>query len=130
MCGATVRNHGTKVWGKTRFKAGRAAVLARDSVTRLAEAKRAWASSRSMPRVELARQPEHDLREDDAEQVARRLQADEGHRRLENRRHADLRRRDALQVEQGVAERRAQERHLHVDDEDDAVPERDVVRLD
>src|SRR4029079_5469564 len=135
MCGATVRNHGTKVWGKTRFKAGGATATGPDSVIRSAPppprpatAKRSDAG-RSVPRVELARQPENDLREDDAQQVARRLQADEGHRRLEDRGHADLRWRDALQIEQRVPEGRAEERHLHVDDEDDAVPEGDVVRL-
>ena len=130
MYGATERNHGTKVCGKDEVQGGRQrgwpAIL---SSTRLSPTGGAGCRA-SVPRVELARQPEDDLREDDAERVARRLQADERHRRLEDRRHGDLRRRDALQVEQRIAERRAEERHLHVDDEDDAVPERDVVGLD
>src|SRR4051812_31848558 len=82
-----------------------------------------------VPRVELARQVQDDLRKDDAERVADRLEADERHCGLEDHRHADLGWRYALQVEQRIAERRAQEGHLHVDDEDHAVPERDVFGL-
>ena len=55
--------------GEDEVQGGQSEGLARDSVTRLAAAERADAEP-SVPRVELARQPEDDLREDDAQHVA------------------------------------------------------------
>src|SRR5436305_2427332 len=59
-----------------------------------------------LARVKHARQPDHDLREYDAEPDAEPLQRHEIHRGAEDRGHGDFRRGDALQVEQGIAERR------------------------
>src|SRR5690606_13883270 len=64
-------------------------------------------------------QPDDDLGKDDAEEQGEGLQRDEGHRGPEDLRHADIGRRDALQVEQRIAQWRGEERHLHVDHEDD-----------
>src|SRR5579884_29710 len=82
-----------------------------------------------MSGVNDARQPDYDLRENYAKSDADPLQGHEIDRGAENRGHGDLRRRNALEIEQRIAERRREKCHLHVDHEDDAIPERHVIRL-
>src|SRR5262249_54219901 len=85
------------------------------------------AAHQLMTRIDYPREPEDNLREDNAEADSDPLQRHEIDRGAEDRRHGDLRRRNALEIEQRIAEWRREKRHLHVDHENDAVPQRHIL---
>src|SRR5262249_40921089 len=85
------------------------------------------AARQLMTRIDYAREPEDNLREDNAEADSDPLQRHEIDRSTEDRRHRNLRRRNALEIEQRIAEWRRQKRHLHVDHKDNTIPQRHVL---